>query len=148
MYRIKKILRQFCAAHRLLKDYPGKCRHLHGHNYVVTLEFESQQLNQYDFVVDFVDVRRLFEDWIKQHLDHGVIVSEADAVLLNFLREQQERYFVLSGQRNTSAECLAEFLFYQFTDLLQSSELDRSHGLRLVSVEVAETIESSAIYSK
>ncbi len=146
MYQIRKELREFCAAHRLIKDYPGKCRNLHGHNYLVTVTFQSESLNQYDFVVDFTEVRALCEDWVNDHLDHSVIVSEDDKVLLDFVRNTNEHHFVLQGQRSTSAECFAEFLFYKFNELLSKSDIDCSHGLKIVAVEVAETSESSAIF--
>ena len=148
MYQIRKSLRPFCAAHRLLKDYPGRCRNLHGHNYEVTIIFQSRSLNRFDFVIDFVDVRELFEKWIKLYIDHGVIVSEDDAVLLKFLRDTEERHFVLPNHKNTSAECLAEFFFHQFTQLLSDSELDAADDVEIIAVEVAETSESSAIYCK
>lgn len=148
MYQIRKQLRQFCAAHRLIKGYPGKCQHLHGHNYVVTVTLQSERLNQYDFVVDFVDIRQLFENWLQQHLDHLVIVSEDDIELLEFLQRTNERYYVLEGHKNTSAECMAEFLFYQFEKILMNSDIYKAHGLHLTAVEVAETSESSAIYQK
>lgn len=64
MYVITKQF-EFEAAHQLTKVPDGhKCRRLHGHNYVVTVELTSESLDSQDFVVDFGELRKL-----GQHLD-------------------------------------------------------------------------------
>ena len=55
MFYLSKQLKSFAAAHRLIKDYPGKCRDLHGHNYRVDVLLAADQLDHYDFVLDFDD---------------------------------------------------------------------------------------------
>lgn len=69
MYRITK---HFCfsASHKILglpKDHP--CSRLHGHNYVVEIELESETLNEVGFVRDYYDFDAL-QGYIKKAVDH------------------------------------------------------------------------------
>ena len=59
-YSVCKTL-TFEAAHRLLKDYSGKCSNNHGHSWVVDIEVEAEQLDEKGMVVDFDinDIRHL-----------------------------------------------------------------------------------------
>ncbi|MBI3775024.1 MAG: 6-carboxytetrahydropterin synthase QueD [Gammaproteobacteria bacterium] len=47
-----KIVTDFAAAH-LLRDYPGVCNQLHGHNWKVEVEVTSTQLDKVGMGVDF-----------------------------------------------------------------------------------------------
>jgi len=55
---------EFSAAHRL-EDYQGKCNELHGHNYLVEIWVESDNLNEQGMVVDFTVLKN-----IVKRLDH------------------------------------------------------------------------------
>lgn len=68
-YRISRKTR-FSASHQLDHLPDGhKCKRLHGHNYEVTLFFERNDLDNYDFVRDF-DSLSDFDDWINAKFDH------------------------------------------------------------------------------
>lgn len=47
-----KIITDFAAAH-LLRDYPGVCNQLHGHNWKVEVEVTTTQLDSVGMGVDF-----------------------------------------------------------------------------------------------
>jgi len=47
-----KIVTDFAAAH-LLRDYPGVCNQLHGHNFKVEVEVTSTRLDPVGMGVDF-----------------------------------------------------------------------------------------------
>lgn len=68
MYYIKKRL-EISAAHRLQLSYPSKCSELHGHNWIITVECRSRELNADGMVADFTDVKTR----IMSQLDHAVI---------------------------------------------------------------------------
>lgn len=68
MYYIKKRL-EISAAHRLALSYESKCEQLHGHNWIVTVECRSEELNPDGIVVDFTHVKRTIID----KLDHAVL---------------------------------------------------------------------------
>ena len=60
----------FCYGHRLL-DYPGRCRHLHGHNGRAIISFESSHLDDGGMVLDFSEIKRVVSGWIDENLDIG-----------------------------------------------------------------------------
>ena len=142
MYKIRRQLRDFCAAHRLINGYQGKCQHLHGHNYAVSVTIGCPSLNEYGFVEDFSLVKALLDEWLQQHWDHVTLVLATDKPLLTFLQQEQMRYFVIDHAPNTTAEVLAKYLFDMFSGILSRHRSD----LRLLEVELSETPNSKAIY--
>ena len=68
MYYVIKTL-EISAAHRLELSYESKCSTLHGHNWIITVECRSRELNADGMVVDFTKVKRD----IMETLDHKVI---------------------------------------------------------------------------
>jgi len=63
-----KVLADFAAAHSL-RDYPGDCRRLHGHNWKVEVEVESNRLNELGMVVDFKAIKQATRAVVDE-LDH------------------------------------------------------------------------------
>lgn len=68
MYYVKKRL-EISAAHRLNLSYESKCSCLHGHNWIITVECKSSELNADGMVTDFTHVKRRVSDL----LDHAVL---------------------------------------------------------------------------
>jgi 6-pyruvoyltetrahydropterin/6-carboxytetrahydropterin synthase len=60
--------RQFAAAHSL-KDYPGACARLHGHNYRVVAHFRGAELDASGFLADFATLKGLLDE-VLEPLDH------------------------------------------------------------------------------
>ena len=56
MYEVE-IISNFSAAHRL-RNYHGKCEHLHGHNYRVHVTARASSLGDGGMVIDFGDLRK------------------------------------------------------------------------------------------
>lgn len=57
------------AAHRLVLDYESACNNLHGHNWKITVQCKSKQLDRNGMVLDFKTIKRRVHDV----LDHAVI---------------------------------------------------------------------------
>ena len=70
MYEIK-IKTSFSAAHNL-KNYHGKCEHLHGHNWIVEARFEYSSLDKDGLAVDFRIVKDLVRE-VTDKLDHSYL---------------------------------------------------------------------------
>lgn len=68
MYYVKKKL-EISAAHQLSLPYESKCRCLHGHNWIITVECKAQELNESGMVVDFTEIKRI----VCGTLDHAVL---------------------------------------------------------------------------
>jgi 6-pyruvoyltetrahydropterin/6-carboxytetrahydropterin synthase len=69
MYRIFKEF-HFSASHQLSGLPDGHpCARLHGHNYVVEVELQSETLNQVGFVRDYLELAA-FKSYVDDNLDH------------------------------------------------------------------------------
>ena len=51
-----RIYAQFCSAHSI-RDYPGDCRRLHGHNWKVETEIRARKLDDIGIAIDFKTVK-------------------------------------------------------------------------------------------
>ena len=146
MYILEKKLKAFSAAHRLLKGYQGKCRHLHGHNYQLSVTLVADRLDDNDLIIDFSEVKQLFDRWVQDRFDHVTLVAEFDHELLDFVQQQQQRHYVIPDQQNTSVEVLARHLFIKFSALLSQHPGFVERNLRLVEVKLNETASSIGVY--
>ena len=122
----------FCYGHRLL-NHSGKCANLHGHNGVVKIELQNSQLNPQGMVVDFIDVKNSIGKWIKETLDHRLILEECDP-LTKILREHGESVLVLPAE--PTAENLAKLIYEQAEQF----------GLPVCAVTFWETEKCAAEY--
>lgn len=73
MYYVKKRF-EISAAHRLDLSYESKCTNVHGHNWIVTVECRSKELNKDGMVTDFTHIKQL----VKEKLDHSMINDVID----------------------------------------------------------------------
>ena len=131
MFRITRRI-DFCYGHRL-RDYPGNCRNLHGHNGRVEIVLETEGLDSRGMVADFADVDRVVKKWIDDHLDHRMLLRKDDP-LIPALEKAGEPLFLMDG--NPTAEEIARLLFQRSRDL----------GLPVVEVRFWETPDSLAVY--
>lgn len=69
MYTIRKEFSCSCShvLNRLPKEHP--CARLHGHNYVITVELKSSNLNTTGFVEDYRQLDDI-KKWIDDTMDH------------------------------------------------------------------------------
>ncbi|MDY2986297.1 MAG: 6-carboxytetrahydropterin synthase QueD [Peptoniphilus sp.] len=65
MFKIKKTL-EISAAHKLDLNYESKCQNLHGHNWIVNIYCESENLDENGMVYDFTHIKNK----IHKRLDH------------------------------------------------------------------------------
>ncbi len=63
-----KVITDFAAAHTL-KDYPGACSRMHGHNWKVELEAVATQLDDIGMGVDFKVMKQAARE-VGGRLDH------------------------------------------------------------------------------
>jgi 6-pyruvoyltetrahydropterin/6-carboxytetrahydropterin synthase len=123
MYRLQ-VKGHFDAAHQL-KDYPGKCKRLHGHRWDVELCLEGEYLDNLNMLVDFTDVKKWMKEVLDEVLDH------------NFINE------VLNVD-NPTAEFLAYWLYQEFTKRVEGQH---PTVLRVARVCVWESPECCVKYS-
>ena len=117
-----KVKSAFEAAHHI-KNYPGKCARLHGHNWIVEAIVQGENLNELGILIDF----KILKDELKKVLDNF------DHQYLNELE--------LFANQNPTAENIAKEIF----DKLSTAEIFNG-AAKLKSVTVYESPKSSVTY--
>jgi 6-pyruvoyltetrahydropterin/6-carboxytetrahydropterin synthase len=149
MYKVTKEVK-WEAAHRLL-GYKGSCGNIHGHSYKAIFTFEAKELDEMGMVLDFSYIKREIKNWIDINWDHSLILYDKDPLVR--LLSEKTKIFTLQG--NPTAENMAKHLFHLFYIVTNwgpnhfgSSIQQGVSKIKFVSVEVFETLTSSAIYEK
>ena len=96
-----KILADFASAHTL-RDYPGACARMHGHNWKVEVEVVAEQLDEVGMGVDFKVIKKATRD-IADRLDHRYLNDLEPFSRINPTAENIAAYFhrELSAQLNS-----------------------------------------------
>lgn len=131
MYSVTKKI-DFCYGHRLL-NYDGDCGRLHGHNGVLEIDVEGQELDHLGMVVDFNRISDLVKSWVQEHLDHKMLLCEDDPVA-GVLRDMGEPLFIVDY--NPTAENIARMVY----------GVARERGLPASEVRLWETATGCATY--
>jgi len=118
-----KVVTEFASAHSL-RDYPGDCRRLHGHNWKVEVEASASELDELGMVVDFKVIKQLAKK-ITDELDHRYLneIAPFDSI-------------------NPTAENLAAYIFKRI-----ASELKAPH-VRIHAVTLWETERACVRYTE
>ncbi|VAW79466.1 6-carboxy-5,6,7,8-tetrahydropterin synthase [hydrothermal vent metagenome] len=95
-----KILTDFASAHTL-RDYPGACARLHGHNWKVETEVIATRLNNIGMGIDFKVIKQATRA-IAKRLDHRYLNDLEPFTEINPTAENIAAYFYkeLSAQLN------------------------------------------------
>jgi 6-pyruvoyltetrahydropterin/6-carboxytetrahydropterin synthase len=96
-----KVLADFAAAHTL-RDYPGACSRMHGHNWKVEAEVVATQLNDIGMAIDFKTIKNEVRA-IANILDHYYLNELEPFTEINPTAENIARYFFqeLASRLNT-----------------------------------------------
>ena len=118
-----KILADFASAHTL-RDYPGDCSRMHGHNWKLEVEVTSTTLNEHGMGMDFKTIKTASRKLAKT-LDHRYLndIPPFDTI-------------------NPTAENIAQF-FYQ--NLSKTLNIDTA---KISSVTLWETDRACVRYSE
>ena len=115
---------EFAASH-FLREYHGKCEHLHGHNYVVRVYVSADELNSEGMVYDFVALKRVMNYVFYERFDHKHIndIPPFDSI-------------------NPTAEHIASWIGDQMAGQIDDGRV------RVTEVRVWETARNGAIYRR
>jgi 6-pyruvoyltetrahydropterin/6-carboxytetrahydropterin synthase len=118
-----KVSTGFAAAHSL-RDYPGDCSRLHGHNWKVDVEVEARALNRLGMGVDFKAIKQAARN-LAATLDHRNLndLSPFDKI-------------------NPTAENIAAFFYHGLSEVLNTD------SVRVVAVMLWETDSAGVRYSE
>ena len=73
MYYVKKRF-EISASHKLNLSYESKCTNIHGHNWIITVECKSKELNSDGMVTDFTHIKQI----VMERLDHSMLNEVLD----------------------------------------------------------------------
>jgi len=118
-----KIVTDFASAHSL-RDYPGDCSRLHGHNWQVEVVVESEVLDEVGIAIDFREIKKQTKLVIKR-LDHQY---------LNDIKPFDEL--------NPTAENIAKYFFDEVGELINNKHV------RVQQVTIWETLSACVTYSE
>lgn len=118
-----KIVTDFASAHSL-RNYPGDCSRLHGHNWQVEVVVESEVLDEVGIAIDFREIKKQTKLVIKR-LDHQY---------LNDIKPFDEL--------NPTAENIAKYFFDEVGKLINNNHV------RVQQVTIWETPRASVTYSE
>ena len=88
---VLKIVTDFASAHSL-RDYPGDCARLHGHNWQVEVSVCSQVLYDSGIAIDFREIKKQTKLVVKR-LDHQYLNEIKPFDVLNPTAENIAKYF-------------------------------------------------------
>ena len=115
---------EFDSAHRIVQ-HESKCRHLHGHRYVIEITAMASKLDSLGRIIDFSVLKSILGSWIDKHFDHGTIAYENDIDLIDLCYRKGWKIFIM--ENNPTAENMAIFLFEKFNSLLSNKEIKITH---------------------
>lgn len=130
-FQVTKVI-EFSYGHRLL-NHKGKCRYLHGHNGMVEVDIDAEQVDAMGMVVDFSDVNAIVKTWIDENLDHKMLLCDADPAAA-VLAAAGEPIFLMAD--NPTAENIAKLIYVSA----------HAQGMPVSEVRVWETSTSRAAY--
>ena len=120
---VLKIVTDFASAHSL-RNYPGDCSRLHGHNWQVEVSVCSQVLDDNGIAIDFREIKKQTK----------LVIKRVDHQYLNEI----EPFDVL----NPTAENIAKY-FFDEVGLLLNNE-----NVKVKDVVIWETPRSAVTYSE
>ncbi len=92
------------AAHRLL-GYPGNCKRLHGHRYVIEVMVRGSELDQLGMLLDFGELKKKVKD-VVDLWDHMTLLNSEDSLV-----DQLTEEHVITLVGNPTAENMARHIF-------------------------------------
>lgn len=126
------------TGHRVY-GHDGKCKHLHGHSYVIYFHCQSIGLDHMGMVVDFGIIKATLCKWLDDNYDHRMLIWEKDE--LSHILPQLDPSVVIVPY-NPTAENIA---YHLLTDV--APKLLSGTCIYLNQVTVEETSKCQASYS-
>ena len=121
-YKLKTIT-EFASAHTL-RDYPGACSRMHGHNWKVELEVVASSLDEMGMAVDFKKMKTVANE-VGDVLDH------------RYLNDIEPFTSI-----NPTAENIAAYMYHEISSRLNSDTI------KVFALTLWETDRASVRYSE
>lgn len=122
------------------------CNVLHGYALGFYLEFEADEVDARNWVVDFGSLKS-FKDQLDSWFDHTCLVAQDDPEIKTFEELHRKGIIKMVVVERTGCEGLAEWI-YHYLDEIWLPENGYSPRCRIRKVEVRETPANSAFYER
>ena len=136
MYQITKEFK-FSMGHALY-HYSGACHNVHGHNYKLHVEVQSEILDDAGFVMDFSDLKDIVNKIIDKYFDHKFLYFSLD--------ERYKLFQQLDGAISLDFEPTAENLIRHIATLIEEKNLISMFGIYVSKLTLWETDTSYTTY--
>jgi len=139
---------KFSACH-FLKE-PLKCSRIHGHNYYVSVEVESD-LDENYFVVDFIELKQIVKS-VVEPLDHYVLVPKLSQNLTITEKDESIEVITENNKKYAFPKCDVKFLPIEATtsEMLAKyihSKLKKLFPDKKITVKIEESKSTTATFS-
>ncbi|WP_414470245.1 6-carboxytetrahydropterin synthase [Methanobacterium sp. ACI-7] len=146
---------RFSSAHMI--PLHESCGGIHGHSYIVDVEFEGERSGEFGFVVDFKKAKGIVRE-ICSELDHKVLLPSESNVIQFKTQDKKSIEFQIGEKdyklpledccllplKSTSAEDLAEY----FTEEIFKYLEETNNNISCVQICVNEGIGQGAYFQK
>ncbi len=140
--------RRYAMAHRLLATKSPKCAIPHGHNEFVTVRLDpltAFKFSDTNSVAPFETVKRRWHQWIDDHVDHTLHLSEDDPMIAFFREHEPGRLAqVMTFQGDPTTEALAACFWLKLSAFVADDKLP----FRLREVRIVETPTNTVIVTR
>lgn len=140
--------RRYAMAHRLRADPASKCAVPHGHNEIVTIRLAPAGRFRFggsNMDAPFEAVKRRWKTWIDDHVDHALMLDDADPLVGYFRENEPERLGrIMTFPGDPTTEALAACFFLKGAAFLAHDELP----FEMAEVRVEETPTNAVILSR
>lgn len=119
------------------------CRLIHGYAIAFYIEFESEQVDVRNWVVDFGSLKT-FKDFLDVHFDHTLLVAQDDPEIETFKDLHRKKLCKMVEVERTGCEGLAKFLYDYLSEVWLPD--NGYSNVRCRKVQVSETPANSAWY--
>lgn len=127
---------RFEGAHALT-GYDGKCRHIHGHSYILYVTVKGRPANpdgtpKAGMLIDFTDLKKIVNENITDRFDHTLILRDT-APISSDIADAYERVMIVPFQPT------CENLVSYFAEIIRKA---LPEGVSLHSLRLHETATS------
>lgn len=127
---------------------------LHGHNYVITITVESENLDKNNMVIDFKQLKKVIHEYFDQY-DHSMILTPDNPLVEVYKKNFEENGIDFERSRlfvwpeNPTAEYMSKYWHDCLYELINRELLNNNTcSINSLTVEVEETIHNSVTYTK
>lgn len=139
-YVLEKSFR-FESAHRLAKNYEGKCRNIHGHSWNGKIAISTSNLDNFGFGLDYSELKHFIKP-VEDKLDHSILLEQSDLELIELCKKSNWKYIIFL--ENPTSEVIAEYIYKEAVKYFSNTYPD----IKVDYVDINETCTSSCRYTE